>query len=51
MRHRIVKIKNPKVILTEWIPFGKNYMTEFIDRDYTKRVSKKKNQILHSIRE
>ncbi|WP_423792609.1 hypothetical protein ACPB8Q_07810 [Methanocaldococcus indicus] len=25
-------IKSPKIILTEWIPFGKNYLTEFIDR-------------------
>jgi hypothetical protein len=42
MRHRIVKIKNPKVILTEWIPFGKNYMTEFIDRITLKEYQRKR---------
>ncbi|AIJ04957.1 hypothetical protein JH146_0106 [Methanocaldococcus bathoardescens] len=42
MGRRAVKIKNPKVILTEWIPFGKNYMTEFIDRITLKEYQRKR---------
>ncbi|XRO75064.1 hypothetical protein ACO3TA_06705 [Methanocaldococcus sp. 28A] len=42
MGYRAVKIKNPKVILTEWIPFGKNYMTEFIDRITLKEYQRKR---------
>ncbi|MEO2116935.1 MAG: hypothetical protein ABGW92_00805 [Methanocaldococcus sp.] len=42
MRHGNVKIKNPKVILTEWVPFGKNYMTEFIDRITLKEYQRKR---------
>ena len=42
MGHRVVKIKNPKVILTEWVPFGKNYMTEFIDRITLREYQRKR---------
>jgi hypothetical protein len=37
-----VKLKNPKVVITEWIPFGKNYMTEFIDRVTLREYQKKR---------
>ena len=42
MGFKYLKIKNPKVILTEWIPFGKNYMTEFIDRITLKEYQRKR---------
>ncbi|ACV24369.1 hypothetical protein [Methanocaldococcus fervens] len=42
MGFKYLKIKNPKVILTEWIPFGKNYMTEFIDRITLKGYQRKR---------
>ncbi|WP_456371507.1 hypothetical protein [Methanocaldococcus sp.] len=42
MGYKIVKIEKPRVILTEWIPFGKNYMTEFIDRITLKEYQKKR---------
>jgi|GEM_PF-6180871 len=42
MRNGAVKIKNPKIILTEWIPFGKNHMTEFIDRITLREYQRKR---------
>ncbi len=37
-------LKNPKIILTEWIPFGKNYMNEFIDRITLKEYQSKRKR-------
>jgi len=42
MGFKYLKIKRPKVILTEWIPFGKNHMTEFIDRITLKEYQRKR---------
>ncbi len=34
-----IYVKEPEIYLTEWIPFGKNYLTEFIERIMLKKYN------------
>ncbi|ADG14020.1 conserved hypothetical protein [Methanocaldococcus infernus ME] len=42
MGNKDLMLENPIIILNEWIPFGKNYITDFIDRITLKRYQKTK---------